>query len=413
MLNRLNKLLGVDVKYYLSGGSYLLFSYWSTLAIGFLSTWFFTNYAAKETYGAYSYIQSILNMLIVFTLPGYYTAVVRSAARGRHGALLKSVKRRFSFSLIGTLIMVGVGIFYWRSGEPALAKGCLVGGAFFGAAFGMDDFAAFLNGSKKYGTYTLFTLGVSLLSAAATIGAILLSGNFLTILTANLAGRGIGQLVCIALAYRSRENDEIGDDFASFGNRQSAVSALGSLATYLDSVLVGAFFPLSTMAEYNLANILTNPLRNFGSVINRLVFPKMVKLAGRDFALKTFKKGLLLCSGLVVIGIAFYLALPVALTWLFPKYLAVAPYANVMIISALFGALLIYLETFYLSQDAFHKVFYIVTIARSTAIICLLPVLMFFFGVFGAIYAKLFVRGAEALYLLARLGFGWDEKRPE
>lgn len=412
MIDSFGRWLGIDLRYYLSGGGFLFSGYWAVLLLGFFSTWVFTNFAPKEVYGAYSYVQSILGMLIVFTLPGYYTAVVRSAARGRHGALMRSVRRRIAFSVIGSILLVGVAVYYHLRGDPVLACGCLVGAAFFGMVFGLDDFRSFLNGRKMYGTYAALHFGVSLLSTGATVAAILLSGDFLLILTSNLLVRGAGQLACVLIARRWRENDEIEPDFYRFGNRQSALATLGTVSFYLDSVVVGALFPLTTMAEYAFATVITNPLRNVGAVLNRLIFPKMLNLEGRAFARKTLVKAFPLIGVLAVVGLAFAAVLPFALRWLFPRYVTAAPYALVMMVSALIGVLVIYLETYYLSQDRFHRTYYAVTIVRPAVLIVLLPVLIKLFGVYGAIGAKLLVRAAEAVYLMIRLAFGWDDYRP-
>ena len=414
MMDRLSRWLGIDVKYYLTGGGFLFSSYWAVLLLGFLTTWVFTNYAPKETYGAYSYIQSLLGMLIIFTLPGYYTAVVRSAARGHHGALLASVKRRFAFSILGSVILAGVGLYYHAiDGDPVLGNACLLSSAFVGMVYGLDDFRSFLNGRKRYAAYAVLHFAVSLVCTGLTVAAILLTQNLMIILLANLGARGFGQLLCILWAARQRENDDVDPDFTRFGNRQSALAILGNLSFYLDSVIVGVLFPLETMAEYAFANVITNPLRNVGAVINRLIFPKMVKLSGRAFAKKTLSKAFFLIALLAGMGAAYALLLPFVLKWLFPMYASASPYILMMMVSALIGVMVIYLETYYLSQDRFARTYYAVTIVRPALIIVLLPILIHAFGVYGAIGAKLVVRLAETVYLMARLAFGWDDYSPE
>lgn len=414
MIDRIQKLLGIDLRYYLSGGGYLLISQIAPLLLLFASTWFLTNFLSKEVYGYYSYVQNLLGMLSVFTLPGYYNAVIKSSARGFHGSLKKSAKRRLAFSLIGTAILMVISVYFWAKGDSTRASGILLGSVFLGLAFGLDDFRAFLNGRNKYALFTLFHVGLQLAVTVATVTALLISGNYLVILTVNLAVRGLGQLLCMVLSYRTRENDNIEEGFVKFGYKLSALSALGTISFYLDRVLVGTIFSAAMMAEFNLASIITTPLRNIGVVINRLIFPKMVNLEGRRFALKTFFKAFYLIGALTVIGLIYFLLIPIILRWLFPIYENIRPYVNWMMASELVAVVVIYLETYYLSQDNLLKTYYVVNIVRPAAIIVLLPILMYIFpGLYGAIFAKLFVRAAEALYLLARIFFGWDGLKEE
>ena len=407
MLNRLQQMLGIDLRYYLRGGGFLALANIASLSLLFLTTWIFSNYS-KETYGAYQYIQRILGMLVVFTLPGYYTAVVRAAAREMHGSLIVSVKRRLKFSLIGTAALIGAAFYFYAKGQADVAAGCLIGSTMFGLAVGLTDFGGFLNGRKLYGTFAAMNIGVSLMSTSATIGAICMSGNFLTILTANLASRGLGQLACTILAHRTRENDAIGEDFYQFGNRQTAVGALGSVAHHVDGVLVGSFYSFSVLAEYDIATKLTVPLHTIGPMLNRLLFPKMAAKSGRALAEKTLAKAVWLMGVLVLMGIAAYFLLPLVIRWLFPDYLASIAYGRWMVVSELIGLLVIYLETYYLSQDRLHKTFYFVIVVRPALTIVLLPILMPLFGVLGAILARMAARAAEALYLMTRLALGLD-----
>ena len=386
-----------------------MLSHWVPPVLLILSTWFLTNYLPKEAYGAYSYIQSLLGMLIVFTLPGYYNAVLRSSARGYDGALLVSVKRRLLFSLIGSLVLIGAAVFYWHSGDPLRAYGCLVGSGFLGLVHGLDDFRAFLNGKKQYGRYAAYHLALQFAVTSITIATLAFTRNFLIVLAANLATRGAGQVLCVIGAAKNRDNDDLEKDFTQFGNRLSVFAALGSLSFYLDAVLIGTLLPLAVMADFVLAGKLTAPLRNFGVIINRLIFPKMVQRHGREFALKTFYKAFYLAAVLAVVGVGFYFALPYVLNWFFPKYVSCRNYAVLMMFSELISVMVIYLETYYLSQDRYHRTYYVMNVVRPVSILVLLPLFFNMWGVYGAILSKLVVRAGEAVYLLARLFFGWDD----
>jgi hypothetical protein len=297
---------------------------------------------------------------------------------------------------------------FWLRGDLDRAWGCIAGSLFLGMVFGLDDFRAFLNGKKRYGAFTAYHVGLQTVVTGATVTALILSQNFVVVLVVNLATRGLGQLICVGLVWRTRTNDNVEGDFTAFGNRLSALSALGSVSFHLDRVLIGSTFALAIMADYNLAAILTNPLRNLGVMVNRLIFPKMLNQSGRQFARKVFAKSFYLIALLAGTGAAFYFAFPFLLNWVFPKYTGIAGYANWMMAAELVAVLVIYLETYYLSQDKLLRTYYFVNFARPILILVCLPIALFVWGLYGAILTKLIIRAIEAIYLLLRLHFGWD-----
>jgi hypothetical protein len=78
-----------------------------------------------------------------------------------------------------------------------------------------------------------------------------------------------------------------------------------------------------------------------------------------------------------------------------------------MMWSSLFAVPLIYLETYYLTQERFLKTYYVSATARPVLIIALLPFLTYHYGALGAIWTKFAVRGLQALILYIKLIFDW------
>ena len=67
---------------------------------------------SQEQFGDYQFILSILGVLTIFSLPGLNNAVMQSTARGMEGTFRLSLMPSFLSSLIGSLILFGIGTWH-------------------------------------------------------------------------------------------------------------------------------------------------------------------------------------------------------------------------------------------------------------------------------------------------------------
>jgi len=403
VISRLSKRTGLDLNYYFRGGGLLFLDFGLLTLLSLLTTYCFTNYSTKDIYGSYSYIQSIVGIVMLFSLPGMANAILRSASRGYDGALFVGVRLRLKFSLIGSVVLLlASGVFHLR-GQGDIALGTLVASALFPALFSFTDFRSYLQGRQLFGRYALYGFLNTFISTAATVAAILLLDHYVLILSANLIARGLSNLLLLAATRPITRNREVDEGFVGFGRNLSLLAILGSVVYYIDHLVVGTYFSMAALAAYKLAFVLSEPIRTLGVFINKLTFPRMARTRGRKTFLHFRRRLPLVILGLIPVGIVAELVVPLVVTWLFPLYPESIPLARWMIASALSAVLLIYMETFLVSQEPLHRMFYTQTVIRQSLFIVLLFVLIKPFGPLGAIWAKLAVRLGNALILLVRI----------
>jgi O-antigen/teichoic acid export membrane protein/SAM-dependent methyltransferase len=406
--------LNIDLAYYLGGGSLLLADETIVTLWGLITTWCFSADAPKEVYGGYGYISAFLAMLGLVALPGLSQAIQRSAARGYDGAFQVGMRQRLYAGGVGSLLMAVIAVVLYARGDHAVAKGALIAGALFPFSGAMDDYRSVLFGKQRFGLYLLMHTGIQTCVSVATIAAILWGFGLPSILFANLVTRSLGNALSVLVMRRAiLRNQDVDPDFRRFGWNLSLIGIVGGISYHLDRVIVGATLGLETMAAYELSFRLTEPLRSLGVFVNRLVFPRAARVSGAAVARRFLSRTGVLCLLLGLIGVVVAVVLGPLMQLFFPKYPEAIKLIQWMMWSSLITVPLIYLETFYLTQERFVRTYYVFSTVRPVAIIAALPYMTAQYGALGAIWTKLVVRLGESLVLCAKLLFDWGRLRRE
>jgi O-antigen/teichoic acid export membrane protein len=405
---RLPSLWGIDLDYYVRGGGLLFLDYAATTAFGLLTTYCFTSFTSKDLYGSYSYVQSILGLAMLFALPGVENAVLRSTSRGFDGALVKGVALRLRFSVLGTLALWGAAVVFHVTGKREFAVACLASGVVFPGLYSFTDFRPYLRGRQWFRRYLAYGVGSTVIGAATTIGAVLARLDFTGILLANLVGRVVGTAVFTARLVPMLRNRDVDPEFVPFARNLSALAVLGTIVYHVDKLLIGTFLDMGTLAVYKLAWTLTEPIRTLGVFLSYLTFPRLVKAAGRPVYERFRRRVPIALALLVPVGVGSALVLPVVIRVLFPAYADATALLNWMIAGSCLAIALIYLDTFYVSQDRLQRVYYVNNVVRNAVMIALMAAMIRPWGALGVIWARLIARGISAAWLLARIYSGKD-----
>src|SRR3989344_764495 len=147
-LKRSEKITKTDMIYLAKGHFWLIVGQILSSISAFLLSIAFANLLPKEIYGSYKYVLSIAGVLSVFTLTGMSAAISQAAARGYEGGLIKALKTKIKFGLLGSVGSLGVSLYYYLNAKTELAVAFLIVAAFIPL---MDSFAlysAYLHGKK-------------------------------------------------------------------------------------------------------------------------------------------------------------------------------------------------------------------------------------------------------------------------
>lgn len=400
---RIGRRLNMDFDYVAKGGAWLGLDQTVNVATSVATTVALTNALSKSDYGSYTYAVSIFLILLPITLPGVGNAMVRSVARGFEGVWREGMRRRLSASLVVSAALAAIGVVFVARGRAELAWSLFAGAALYPFAFAADDYKSFYHGRSDFAGYARVNCAVNVFTASAIVAAALAGWPPAAVIAVNLGARGIANIAAYQFAHRGRSNDNVDDDFRSFGGNLSWVAAINSVSHYLDRVLVGSMFSMETMAVYALAANITEPLHVLSVFVNRLAWPKGARMEPAVAAQKFHDKfGWLLLAGAAVFA-ASLIAVPVLIRLLFPDYRDAVVLTYWMTASALLGIFVTYLETYLISQDHLHRTFYAASVARPLAVVAALYPCMVVWGYMGAIYARLAVRVASVIVLYGLL----------
>ncbi|HDH97282.1 MAG TPA: hypothetical protein ENF73_06120, partial [Proteobacteria bacterium] len=340
-----------ELKSLVVGGAFLGVERAVDLLGRFVALFVFARIAPKDVYGTYTYLQSWFGALVFLSLPGLSTAVFRSSARGFDGDYLRGVLLRMKFSLIASAAFVGLSVYFGHAGRAEVSRGFALAAVLALPIYALSDYRSFLHGKRRFGLATLIASGLVLLRTALVVIGIAVGFGGAAIFGLNLMGQGVVLVAGLFVALGLRSNADRDPNFLSYGTILSGIAILGSLSYYADRLAVGSLLSMQDLADYGVAFLLTEPLRELGVVLNRLFFPRFAaeQRVARDMS---YLRALALAA--LTFALLYYPVLLIyrfGVGWLFPRYADVLPLVKWLLVAAFAGVFVILLETYFLSQD--------------------------------------------------------------
>lgn len=358
----------------------------------FLALYAFARFAAKETYGIYTYLQSWFGALVFLSLPGLSNAVFRSASRNFDGDLLRGIFLRFKFSTLASLAFLVLAAFFRFSKKLELSNGLIYAAIFAPLLYALSDYRSFLHGKMRFGLSALIGGILSAFRTAVVIFGILLGLGGASIFSLNLFTQALVLIFGFFVTLHLCTNKERDKEFLSFGTILSGIAILGAISYQIDRLSVGSLLSMSELANYGMAFLLTEPLREFGVILYRLFFPRLAAQQKTDWDASYLRAIFLATIFLVAAYYPIYLIYRLGVEWLFPRYADALPLVRWLIAAALINILVILLETYYQAQDRWLKFYYGFTTSVKVAQMVFVPLCVWLFKVYGAVGALLAIR---------------------
>ncbi len=346
IIGRGTEFLGLDLKYFASGG------FWTTLgqgvngAISFFLVIAFANLLPKETYGLYRYILSLAGIFNIFTMTGMNTAVSQAVAAGNEGALKTSVKYQLKWNIMMMVAMWGFGGYYLLNNNPVLAVSFFIFGAFTPLTFVFNTYGAYLDGKKQFKINNLFSIFSTAIYAAGMALAMLLSKEILPLVIAYALTTLIANLFFYWKTLRLF-NPPIAPagDVIKYGRRLTILGFIGPVVAQADSIVLTHFWGPAQLAVYSLARVMPDKVGPFIKNIINLGLPKLAVKNTEEID-KVFYKRIFQSLGLGALLAAGYILLsPLMFKYLLPKYIDSIFYSQILAISFIFIAPVGYIGT--------------------------------------------------------------------
>ncbi len=375
-----------DMIYLTSGVFWVGISKVFTFLFSFLLMLAFAHFTSKETFGSYQYILTILGITSVASLPGVNIALTKSIAQGKEGTLKRVLKTRTTWSLVGSVVIFCIALWYFYKSNIVLGITLVIAGVGFPFFQSFDSFEYFWNGKKNFKRSTLYGTLSTIIPVFFLIIAMLLSDNLIVIVAVFMFSNSLARYFFIKKTLKQVANQKIDEGVIKLGKKLTIVQGIEIISSYIDKIFIWQFLGAVAVAIYSFAQIPIFKIQQLAP-IQALSLPKLsegVVQEDKSIIIKSFLKLFII---MIPIALLFIVFIPILYKVFIPQYLDAIPYVRAL------GSLLAlmpftYLTTAMIAGSGGHKVMkiQIVTfIARMT----LFFALILKYGIWGIIYATI------------------------
>ncbi len=334
LLRRSEKYTKTDMIYLAKGGSWLTLGQIISTICSFLLALAFANLLPKETYGFFRYILSIASLLAIPTLAGIDTAVIQAVSRGYQGSLIRGLKTKIHWGILGGLASLGLAGYYYFNDNITLTISFLIIAVFLPLMDSFNIYNALLAGRKLFNIKVKYSTLVHFLSITALILTLFLTKNLFLILLVYFFSYTLFRFIFLILTLKKpRLNKEEDPQTISYGKHLTLIGVIDTLANYLDKILVFHYLGAAELAIYSFAVIPPEQLKSFLKNIRLLTLPKFSVRPRKEIKATIFQKMFKLAL-FIGLGIVVYIFLaPYFYKLFFPQYLESVFYSQIFSIS--------------------------------------------------------------------------------
>jgi len=311
-----------DMVYLTKGGFWLTLGQVISTASSLLLAIAFANLLPKETYGIYKYVISIAGALTAFSLTGMNTAIAQAVARGFEGTFKKSIRVQFSYSSIIFFMSLAGALYYFIQENMTLALTLIFIAFALPLSSTTNSYTAFLNGKKEFKSATKYTTISTIFISAVVISTLFFTQDPIWLIFVYLVSTAGTNIFFYFYSIKEFPPNEENDPMSiSYGKHLSLVVLLGTMASYLDNILVFHYLGSTSLAIYSFASAPADQMKGLSKNISTLIMPKIAShsLAQADTMIGK-RVPQLFFLGLVT-AIIYVLVLPPFFQIFFPKYI--------------------------------------------------------------------------------------------
>ncbi len=392
LLRKSERFFKTDMVYLAKGGFWLGIGQFVASFSAFLTSIAFANLLLPDTFGLYKYILSIVSLLAISTLTGMDSSVMQATARGYEGTLIPATLVKMKWGVLGSVLSLGIGTYYYSQGNMTLATAFGVVALFIPFAESLDMYNSFLFGKKLFGTQAIYGTWRKLFGLLLVIITLIITKNLYLIIASYFLAIVVPN---IFLYYRTirfhKSNNRVDRDAIGYGKHLSAIYIIGIILGELDKILVFHHVGAIDLAVYSFATAPTDQIKGLSKNINSLAMPQFSRKNPHDIQGALRNKVFVLGLSITLIVLAYIAIAPLFFKILFPQYVASIPYSQILALSLIPVVIAGFLYTILESQKATRQLYQYNLYSNIVNIIVLLP-LVYFFGIWGAIISRFISR---------------------
>jgi O-antigen/teichoic acid export membrane protein len=351
----------------------------------------FANLLPKEIYGNYKYVLSATGILAIPTLSGMGTAVTQAVARGYEGSLIPALKTKILWGLLGGLASLILAGYYFYQGNTTLTISFLISAVFlpFMDSFGIYD--SLLLGRKLFDISTKYFIISQIIAITSLIAVLFFTKNLFLILFTYFASWTLLRFIFLKITLKNfPPNQKQDHQTISYGKHLSLMGIIGTIASYLDRLLIFHYLGAAEVAIYSIAIAPPEQIKGLFKNISILALPKFVQRTKEEIKKTVFEKIWKSVLILLIVTIVYIILAPLIFKLFFPKYPESIIFSQIFAISLVTISLIIPYSA--LQAQASKKELYLFNIFYYLFQIIALSIGVYFYGLMGVIIAKTLTR---------------------
>ncbi|PIP87105.1 hypothetical protein COW81_01995, partial [Candidatus Campbellbacteria bacterium CG22_combo_CG10-13_8_21_14_all_36_13] len=378
-----------DNVYLAKGGFWLTFGQVISTFSSFGLAVAFANLLPPATYGIYQFVLATAGILSATTLSGLNRAAIRSVARGAEGVILESLKIKIRWGSLGSLTSLILAGYYFFQSNLTLSISFLVVSFFLPLFFSLGISSSLLKGKKEFGADAKYGAFNQIAAVVVMLLALIFSDNIFLILTSYFGIWTLLRFLIFKITLRKYQtNQNLDPEIKSYGKHLSVMGFIGTIADYLDKLLIFHFFGAIEVAFYSFAISPVIQLNGLLKNVHSLALPKLSIKSKTEIQKTITGKSLSLLLFSIPLFIFYILSAPFIYKIFFPNYIDSVFFSQIFALTiplVAFGTL----SATALEAQMEVKRKYILTLFSKISKIILMIVLVIPYGILGIIFGTI------------------------
>jgi O-antigen/teichoic acid export membrane protein len=321
-LSASNRMLGMNAKQYMHDAWIVTISHGISVLRGLITGFLVARLFPRELYGEYQFILSVFGALTFLSLPGIDKSLPRAVARGEGGALPRMLKWHVLISLLGTVALLFSLPILEASGRGYLWPVFVIAAILFPCTQAASSlFGALVSGLGRFDVALKANITWSVLMVAATLFIIFVEPSSTLLFVAGVTLPALSYL-WFSRPLMPRHDPAIPvRPILRYSIEMTLLSLPLYFSTYIDKLLISAFFGLNQLAVFAVGILIPEQLKSWSKELLPVSLASQAK--GKDsperrkVLLRVIGRATLLSVIPLGIGIAIT---PFILPWIFPNY---------------------------------------------------------------------------------------------
>ena len=241
----------------------------------------------KEDVGMIGVVSAWIAFVQLLSLPGMDTASYHYLTKQQYWAFRVNLSYRQRWSLLSAAGLLLGAWFWYEQGNIKLAWMFVIAGLTFPITIGLTAVGGVFGALEQFTALFWFRLGESITDFAGFAPLLLLS----SLSNPAAAFYGSNQIATAVMmigvtwwllrqlntkAFTPEPNDV--REMVRYGQHMTAIGGLSIVQAQLDLLLVGFFLPLTVVADYMIATVVTNQFKTLWGVYTSIRYPVFMRM---------------------------------------------------------------------------------------------------------------------------------------